>query len=204
MLGSAGHYAGFGRAKEVARHAFSVGVKTVVYYAFSTENWQREPEEVSYLMELFAHALMDDLRMLAQEGTVIRFIGEKERLPSTLRESAERLERESAGGAAGTTLVVAISYGGRAEITSAVNVLLQKGKTKVTEEELRSAMWSQDIADPDLIIRTGGEKRLSNFLPWQSTYSELAFVETYWPDFDAAALDAVLADYAGRERRRGK
>lgn len=201
---SAGHYADFGRAKEIARHAFASGVETVIYYAFSTENWQREPEEVSYLMELFASALMDDLRILSREGVVVRFIGEKERLPAKLHTSAELLERESASGAAGTTLVIAISYGGRAEITAAVNQLLQEGKTVVTESELRSKMWSAGIADPDLIIRTGGEQRLSNFLPWQSTYSELAFVKTYWPDFDAKAFDAVLADYAERERRRGK
>lgn len=198
-----GHAAGLTKAKEIVRHAFSQGVSTVVLYAFSTENWNRGPEEVGYLMTLFSNAIAREFDELAREGIRIRFIGDLSRLPGTIRASAEKLERESAT-ASGKTLGIALSYGGRAEILSAVNRLLAEGKSEIGEEDLRAVLWSADIPDPDLIIRTGGEKRLSNFLTWQSVYSELFFTDSLWPDFTKEEFDAMLAAFAQRERRRGK
>ncbi len=204
LASKAGHTTGFNRAKDIARHAFSKGVDTVMYYAFSTENWRREPEEVSYLMELFARALVDDLREIAEEGIRIRFIGDLARLPSGLQSAAACLQEESATGGSGKTLVIALSYGGRAEIVAAANKLIAEGASTITEDDFAQALWTAGIPDPDVIIRTGGEMRLSNFLPWESTYSELFFTPTYWPDFSVGELDAILAEYAARERRHGK
>lgn len=198
-----GHRQGLSRLKGITRHAFSRGVGSLVVYAFSTENWNRSPDEVSYLMRLFAHAVAHEARELSEEGVRIRFIGQLERLPAPLRRAALSLERDSARGARGT-LFIALSYGGRAEVLAAVNRLLASGAREADEDTLRAYMWSGDLPDPDLVIRTGGEQRLSNFLPWQSVYSELAFTPTYWPEFSDAEFDAVLADYASRERRRGR
>ncbi len=204
MSSLAGHQAGRAKAKEIARHAFSRGVRQLIIYAFSTENWNRAPEEVAYLMQLFGTTLMEDLSELAEEGVAVRFVGELSRVPQTLRAASEKLEAESAKTERGKTLVVALSYGGRAEIVAAANALIVEGKPCASEEDFARALSLRGVPDPDLIIRTGGEKRLSNFLTWQSAYSELAFSDTLWPDFSAEELDALFADYAQRERRRGK
>ena len=197
-----GHSIGFAKAKEIVRHAFMRGVGTVVVYAFSTENWNRAPEEVSYLMRLFANALTKEFSDIIQEGVRIRFLGDLSRLPNELRTASENIEKESAKG--NKTLGIALSYGGRAEITTAVNTLLTAGKQKVSEEDISAALWSAGMPDPDLIIRTSGEKRLSNFLPWQSVYSELFFSDTLWPEFTTEELDTILSEFAERERRHGK
>ena len=199
-----GHTAGLTRAKEIIRHAFTRGVGTVVLYAFSTENWNRAPEEVGYLMRLFANALDKEFAELVKEGARIRFIGDLARLPKELRTAAEKSEKENAQNTSGKTLVIALSYGGRAEIVAAANKLIKEGKQEVSEEDVSSALWSAGMPDPDIIIRTSGEKRLSNFLPWQSAYSELFFTTTYWPDFTPEEFDAILAEFAERERRHGK
>jgi undecaprenyl diphosphate synthase len=133
----------------------------------------------------------------------VRFIGERTRIPEKLQMLMRDLEQQSAAGTEGT-FVVALSYGGRAEIVSAVNALLASGKEQVTEQDFRDTMWSAGLADPDLIIRTGGDKRLSNFLTWQSVYSELFLIDTKWPDFSKEELAAILEEYAARERRHGK
>lgn len=198
-----GHRKGLATTKKIVRHAFDRGVNTIFLYAFSTENWNREPEEVSYLMSLFAGALVNELKELMDEGVRVRFIGQRERLASSLQSLMVDTEKSSEQGTKGT-LVIAISYGGRSEILSAVNKLLEEGRETVTEPELRDAMWTAGTPDPDLIIRTGKEKRLSNFLPWQSAYSEFYFSDTYWPDFSQEELDTIFADFASRERRRGK
>ncbi|MFA6414709.1 MAG: polyprenyl diphosphate synthase [Candidatus Paceibacterota bacterium] len=199
-----GHAAGLEKAKEIIRHAFTQDVGTVVLYAFSTENWNRTPEEVGYLMELFGGALMRDLDELAREGIRVRFVGDLARLPEKLYVSAKELEEGSASATSGKTLAVALSYGGRAEILAAVNRLLAEGKQEIKEEDMNAALWSVGMQDPDLIIRTGGEKRLSGFLPWQSVYSELFFTDTLWPAFTKEEFDTILAEFAQRERRRGK
>lgn len=199
-----GHAEGRKRAKEIVRHAFSRGVGTVVLYAFSTENWNRTSEEVNYLMELFGKVMMEDFIELSREGIHVRFIGDLARLPEKLRISARKLEDESAETSAGKTLVVALSYGGRAEIVAAANALLEEEATIADESALAQNLWSYPMPDPDLVIRTGGEKRLSGFLPWQTVYSELFFVDTFWPAFTKEEFDSILAEFAQRERRRGK
>lgn len=200
-----GHTVGTAKAKEVIRHAFNRGVGTVVIYAFSTENWKRTPEEVEYLMRLFASALKKEFAELVQEGARIRFTGDLDRLPESLRKAAKKAERDSAEtNPPDKTLVIALSYGGRAEIVAGVNKLLREGKEVVSEADVSAALWSAGMPDPDLIIRTSGEMRLSNFLPWQSVYSELFFSETLWPAFTTEEFDRILTEFAERERRHGK
>ncbi len=198
-----GHRAGLAKLKEVAHWGFDAGVKTVFFYAFSTENWNRPPEEVSYLMQLFAKTIQSELKELQAEDIRIRFIGDLSRLAEPLRTEALKLEEETKKAKHGT-VVLCLSYGGRGEIVAAVNNLLVQGMETVTEESLRKALWSSDLPDPDLIIRTGGEKRLSNFLMYQAAYSELAFIDTKWPALSKEEFGQILAEYASRERRHGK
>lgn len=203
LQGLKGHTAGLEKAKEVTRHAFSRGIKTVILYAFSTENWNRPNEEVGYLMKLFDVVLMRELKRLSQKGIRVRFIGDLSRLPEKLRISARKLEKESLYTDSVKMLVIAISYGGRSEILAALNQLLSEGKTKAQEKEVCAALWTAGIPDPDIIIRTGGEKRLSNFLPWQSIYSELFFSDSLWPDFTKEEFDSIISEFSSRERRHG-
>ena len=199
-----GHTAGYAKAKEVIRHAFNRGVGTVVIYAFSTENWNRTTEEVGYLMELFARALVNELDDVVEEGVHIRFLGDLARLPDNLRIAAQELEKKSAAGGSGKTLGIALSYGGRAETVAAANTLIREGKEVVSEQDMYGALWSHDIPEMDVIVRTGGARRLSNFFPWQSAYSEIFFSDTFWPDFTTQEFDTILAEFADRERRHGK
>lgn len=199
-----GHTEGLKKTKEILRHAFSRGIDTAILYAFSTENWNRTSEEVGYLMNLFNDAIENEFEELSKEGVHVRFIGDLARLPENLRAAARNLEERSATTAKGKTLVIALSYGGRAEIVAGVNKLLQEGKKEVNAEDVAAALWSSGIPDPDLIIRSGGEKRLSNFLPWQSVYSELFFTDSFWPAFTKEEFDSILEEFAARERRHGK
>jgi len=198
-----GHRRGLSKISELLEWTQEAGIKEVVLYAFSTENWNRAEEEVGYLMDLFEYAFTTQFNSFIDKGGRIRFIGQRDRFPEKLQARMKEAEAKSSEGTAGT-LIVALSYGGRAEILSAVNKLLLEGREQVTEAELRGAMWSANLLDPDLIIRTGGDKRLSNFLTWQSVYSELFFTETKWPAFGKEEFDAILSDYASRERRLGK
>jgi len=198
-----GHRRGLDKIKDIARWAKKAGVGTVIVYAFSTENWNRSPEEVAYLMKLFAEMLSGELDDVKKDGGKIRFIGQRERFEKRLQEEMNRVEAETQE-ATGGTLVVALSYGGRAEILAAVNKLLKTGTVEIDEDGFRKTLWSADIPDPDLIVRTGKEKRLSNFLTWQSAYSELFFTDTYLPDFSEEEFNAILIEYATRERRHGK
>ncbi len=197
-----GHEAGAKRVPQLVRWARAAGVREVTLYAFSTENWNRAPEEVGYLMALFERFFKDSVKELSRENVRVRFVGERSRFSPSLQESMERLEQETAGG--DMTVAFALSYGGRAEILSAVNALVAGGKRDVTEEEFEAALWTRDLQDPDLVIRTGGDRRLSNFLPWQSVYSELFFTDTKWPDFSEEELALILEEFAARERRHGK
>lgn len=199
-----GHTAGLKKTKEILRHAFSRGIETVIVYAFSTENWNRPPEEVNHLMTLFCKAIESEFQEIAKEGIEIRFIGDRSRLTGDLRASMERIEKARRSPSTGKTFVVALSYGGRAEILAGINRLLAEGKKEVREGEFGGALWSAGTQEPDLIIRTGGEKRLSNFLTWQSVYSELFFTDSFWPDFSTQEFDAILEEFAARERRHGK
>ncbi len=198
-----GHRRGLEKVRELADWAQEAGVKEIILYAFSTENWNRSKEEVQYLMNLFEESFDTFAKDLEQKGVKIRFIGQRERLPQTLQKKMQEAEEKTKEGTKGI-FTVAISYGGRAEIVAATNTLLASGVKSIDEEGFRKAMWSADLAYPDLIIRTGGDQRLSNFLTWQSAYSELFFPKTKWPAFTKEEFDSILAQYASRERRLGK
>ena len=197
-----GHQKGFENFIEAARWVRDAGVAHLVVYAFSTENWNRKAEEVSYLMDIFRKMVGESLQQLTKEGVRVRFLGQRERFSPDLQKAMNDAEAMSPTEAA-FTMWVCLSYGGRAEIIAAAKTLQATGE-EVTEESLRAAMWSAEMPDPDVIIRTGGEQRLSGFLTWAGVYSELFFLDTYWPAFTKEDLSRVLAEYAERERRHGK
>ncbi|MFE3839159.1 polyprenyl diphosphate synthase [Rhodobacteraceae bacterium PA1-206B] len=203
-----GHRKGAERVREIVRAAPGLGIRWMTLYAFSTENWKRSTEEVLGLMSIFARYIQREADELAREGVRLRFIGDRSRL-------APRLQRLMAGIEARTAhlsrldLVVAINYGGRDEILRAARAIaLEAAEGRFCPEDLTEAAFSdrldsRGIPDPDLVIRTSGETRTSNFLPWQAAYAEYEFTETLWPDFTPEELGAILARYGNRERRFG-
>jgi len=198
-----GHRRGFENVRSLIAWSREEQINTLYIYAFSTENWKRSPEEVGYLMKLFAEAFSGKLVDEAIEnGLKIVFLGDRTPIAPELLIEMEKTEERTKEGEVGT-LAVCLSYGGRAEILVGVNKLLARGTEPKTEEEFKQALWGAGLPDPDLIIRTGGEKRLSGFLTWQSVYSELFFVETKWPDFSKEEFLGILEEYHSREQRRG-
>jgi len=182
------------------------GTAHYIFYAFSTENWNRSQMEVAELLGIFERAfrkMEERLPQLLRDGVRVRFIGERERFSSQLQELMQTFEQKTAEGTEGT-IAIAVSYGGHADILQAVHKLIERGAGEIHEEDIRSALWTHDIPEPDLIIRTGGEQRLSNFLTWESAYAELAFTNTLWPDFSREEIERIFADYASRERRHGR
>jgi undecaprenyl diphosphate synthase len=198
----AGHKVGVDALKRCAKACDARGVRVLTVFAFSSENWLRPSDEVSGLMDLFAIALAREVPELNADGVQLRFIGERQGLSVRVLKGIEQAE---AATASNTRLVlnVCFNYGGRWDIVQAAAKLSSQGIAP-TEQHLSQAMALAHVPDPDLVIRTGGELRISNFLLWQSAYSEFEFVDTLWPDFDDAALGAAIASYAGRERRFGK
>lgn len=198
-----GHRAGYETFKDFVTWARDAGVPYVIVYAFSTENWKRSRAEREFLFSLLRRLSEEDLSELHEKNIALRTIGDIDQLPEDLPQTLRTVEEETAGNT-GITVALAISYGGRAEILCAVNTLLSEHvSTPVDEETFAEHLWTADIPDPDIIIRPGGEQRLSNFLPWQSVYSELFFPETYWPAFTREQFHAVLEEYGNRQRRRG-
>jgi len=189
--------------KEIVGWARVAHISFVIAYAFSMENWNRSQEEVSYLLDLFREIFADKLEELKKEGIRVRCIGDLSRFSAELQNSIRKAEQETAN-LSGTTLVLALSYGGRADILHAVERIQKENKRAITEAEFSSYLWSKGIPDPDLIIRTGGEKRLSGFLTWQSVYSELFFVDTLLPDFSKSEFQDILTEFGRRDRRLGK
>jgi undecaprenyl diphosphate synthase len=179
-------------------------VETLSVFAFSTENWSRPPEEVELLMEIFTETIERELPDLVAQGVRVRFIGRRDRAPDDLRERMEVLEDETTHNER-LNLWIAFDYGGRDELVQAARRLVESGidPREVDENALSAQLYAPDLPDPDLLIRTSGELRISNFLLWQLAYSELIFVDTLWPDFGAAQLREALADYARRRRRFG-
>ncbi|HYD78008.1 polyprenyl diphosphate synthase [Ramlibacter sp.] len=198
----AGHKKGVDALRACVRHCAERGVGVLTVFAFSSENWNRPPEEVSGLMELLAVALSREVPHLKAEGVRIHFIGDRSGLSEKVRAGLAAAE---AATAANTSLVfnICFSYGGRWDVAQAAARLAARGEP-ITEQSLDAAMALAHVPDPDLLIRTGGEMRLSNFLLWQAAYAELYFTDKLWPEFGPAELDAALADYAGRERRFGR
>ena len=196
-----GHKKGSENVERVVKHAFNKGVKTVTVYAFSTENWQRPEEEVNELMRLLGEYLKKLSKVAVKNKIKIRVIGEKNRLSETLQQTIET-ETQKTVQFTEHTLNICIDYGGRQEIVSAVKQILEKNQ-ELTPENIEKNLYTE--GQPlDLIIRTGGEIRLSNFLLFQSAYAELYFTDTLWPDFDEAELDKALESFSSRQRRYGK
>ncbi len=203
-----GHRRGVEALRRTVRAAGDLGIGILTIFSFSAENWSRPPSEVRELMALLRRFIRNDLADLHRNGVQVRVIGERETLTADIRallEEAENLTRENDK----LTLVVAFNYGARQEIARAAQRLageIAAGRAalgEVTSEKLAAYLDAPDLPDPDLIIRTSGEQRLSNFLLWQAAYSELVFVPVYWPDFDRATLEQAILEYRGRERRFG-
>ena len=192
-----GHRAGADTVKARLRDAVDLGVRELTVFSFSTENWSRPQDEVEALMAMFAQRIDAETPELRDEGVRMRFIGRRGGVVGELVQRMDWAERETAGNDR-ITLFVAFNYGGRAEIVDAARTF-----TGTSEEEFRAHLYAPDMHDPDLIIRTSGERRLSNYLMWQSAYSELVFRDELWPDFSREALEESLAEYEARRRRFG-
>ena len=203
-----GHRRGVEALRKTVRAAGEMGIRFLTIFSFSAENWSRPPSEIRDLMGLLRRFIRNDLAELHQNGVKVRIIGERGDLDPEIRRLLEEAE-ELTKGNDGLTLVVAFNYGARQEIARAAARIVAKIKDgEIDASALNADLIGQnldapDLPDPDLIIRTSGEQRLSNFLLWQAAYSELVFVPTYWPDFDRAALEGAIAEYHRRERRFG-
>ncbi len=204
----AGHRKGADAVRAVVEACPDFGIEVLTLFAFSTENWKRSTEEVSGLMNLFRRYMRRESAELSRRGAKVRFIGDREGLAPDIREMMAGLEAQTAGNDR-LTLVIAINYGGRAEIAAAARRLARRvaageiDPEAVTEGALTEALDTGGLPPPDLLIRTSGEQRISNFLLWQCAYAEFVFVDDLWPDFDRAALARALAQYGARERRFG-
>jgi undecaprenyl diphosphate synthase len=192
-----GHRAGADTVKARLRDAAEFGIEELTVFSFSTENWQRPRAEVDGLMAMFAERIDSETPELDAEGVRMRFIGRREAVSPTLVERMDWAERKTAANSR-ITLFVAFNYGGRAEIVDAARRF-----GGGSEEEFRDLLYAPDMHDPDLLIRTSGEQRISNFLLWQCAYSELVFADELWPDFDRGAFEAALSAYESRKRRFG-
>jgi undecaprenyl diphosphate synthase len=199
-----GHEAGSQQISVVAKAAGELGVKILTLYAFSTENWKRPPSEVNFLMNLITRYSDEKLPEMMENGIRLRTIGRISELPAAARRSVEKTVAATANNDR-ITLNLALNYGGRAEIVDAVNSLLKDDhqKGKVTEEDLQRHLYAPDLPDPDLLIRTGGEFRISNFLLWQISYTELYISNVCWPDFGAEELKKAAEAFTQRQRRFG-
>ena len=196
-----GHLAGQDAIREAVTGALEAGVEWLTLFAFSTENWRRSSEEVRALFELFEIVLREETPHLVENGVRVFIIGEREGLPASLKEAITEAERMSSGQNK-LNLVGALNYGGRQEILNAARRLQHSGEP-ITEESIRRGFYLPQMPDPDLIIRTSGELRLSNFLLWQSAYSEIWVTNTYWPDFTKEEFARAIEVYQARERRFG-
>ncbi len=198
----AGHQRGYETALKIIEHAFDSGILCVTLFAFSTENWNRSKAEISYLMKLVLKMIMKQAEVLHKRGIRLVIIGSHERVPKNVLHAiaeAERLTRNNMKG----TLQIAFNYGGRNEITDAIRSIV-RDKMPISEETISSRLYTAGTPDPDLIIRTSGEQRLSGFLLWQSAYSELYFTKVNWPSFTAKHFDEAIEEYGKRKRRFGK
>jgi undecaprenyl diphosphate synthase len=199
-----GHRAGSRALRPVVETAIDLGVDSLAVYAFSTENWGRPVDEVEALMEIFGETIERELEDLAAQGVRCRFVGRRDRAPDWLRAKMEQLEAATADKSR-LQLWIAFDYGGRAELVSAARALLESGADpdSLDEAALAAHLYEPEMPDPDLVIRTSGEHRISNFLLWQSAYAEYVFTDTLWPDFGPEELRTAIEEYASRRRRFG-
>jgi undecaprenyl diphosphate synthase len=199
-----GHREGARALRRTVEAAVDLGIDSLAVYAFSTENWARPPDEVESIMELMDETIDRELPDLAKQGVRTRFFGRRDRIPAELQEKMAQLE-SSTEHLARLQLWIAFDYGGRAELVEAVRKILQEGTSPrdLSEADIAGHLYAPELPDPDLVIRTSGEQRISNFLLWQSAYAELVFDETLWPDFGEERLRAAVEEYASRGRRFG-
>ncbi len=201
---SAGHIAGAEACERVFRYCQKIGIKTVTVYAFSTENWNRPQEEVEGLMKLFNKQLDRLIDRFEKNDARYIFLGDKAPFTEELRAKMLWLEEKSQARGSDYTLNLAINYGARDELIHAFSALVAEGKTAITEADVAAHLYTKDSPDPDLIVRTGGEYRLSNFLLWQASYAELMTLDCYWPDMNEKRVDEIVRNFYERERRFGK
>jgi len=199
-----GHREGARALRRTVEAAIDLGIESLAVYAFSTENWARPPDEVESIIELMDETIDRELPDLAKQGVRTRFFGRRDRIPVELQEKMARLEAETAH-LGRLQLWIAFDYGGRAELVEAARKLVVEGvePQDVSEEAMADRLYAPELRDPDLVIRTSGEQRISNFLLWQSAYAELVFDDTLWPDFGGERLQAAVDEYAQRGRRFG-
>jgi undecaprenyl diphosphate synthase len=199
-----GHREGARALRRTVEAAVDLGIEALAVYAFSTENWARPPDEVESILELMDETIERELPDLAKQGVRTRFFGRRDRVPTDLQVKMGRLEEETAH-LDRLALWIAFDYGGRAELVDAARALVDEGvrPEDVSEESLASRLYAPELHEPDLVIRTSGEQRISNFLLWQSAYAELVFDDTLWPDFGEDRLRAAVEEYARRARRFG-
>ncbi len=200
-----GHRAGYENLKVIGKAAIKRGVKYVSAYVFSTENWKRSAEEVDYLMKLLLWVAKNEVKELHEENIRIRFLGEKTRLSKDIIKAITNAEEKTKDNTAGT-LALCLNYGGQQEIAHAMNeILAENGQIgSITVDDIEQHLYAPDIPPVDLLVRTSGEQRISNFMLWRAAYSELLFVDKHWPAFNVDDLDMALGEYARRQRRFGQ
>tara|TARA_A100001011_G_C14139139_1_gene768898 strand:- start:48 stop:749 length:702 start_codon:yes stop_codon:yes gene_type:complete len=198
-----GHEKGVKVVKEVTKYCSEIGVKYLTLYTFSNENWNRPAKEVISLMKLFRKTLIDEINLILENDIKFKVIGDKTKLDILTRKKIDDLESKTKNNK-NMQLILALSYGSRQEIITAVNNLLKKNKNKVNLDDFINSLFTKNIPDPDILIRTGFEKRISNFLLWQIAYSEIFFIDDYWPNFNKKILENIINEYNLRERRYGK
>ena len=200
---TAGHKAGLDTFVDTVDTVSDMGIPYLTVYAFSSENWNRSADEVGALMELMSTGIKKYEPEMMRKNIKLRLVGDidrfEEKYKNALRATEERLSSNT-----GMTLCICLSYGGRQELVHAVNELIKSGKTEITEKDISDNLYTCGIPDPDLVIRTSGEYRISNFLLWQSAYAEYYFTDVYWPDFNKTELEKALDSFASRERRYGR
>lgn len=198
------HEAGYQTFKKIVEYVFQKGIKIITVYAFSTENWNRTPDEVRVLLALFQNALLKDVVSLCGNNIQVRFIGDCEKFGKDLARGMKDCEDQTKQNTGGI-LQIAVNYGGREEIVMAVKKIYSQHilPDDITEKSISDHLYTCGIPDPDMIVRTSGEKRLSGFLAWQSVYSELYFLDTYWPDITEKDIDDICDEFSKRKRRFG-
>ncbi len=201
----AGHKKGVDALRKVVRACDDFGIKYLTVYAFSTENWNRKQEEVDFLMDLVALTLKNELDDMDKEGVKISFIGDRTRLSDKLNKVLDNAQEKTKNNT-GVNLQIALNYGSRDEITNAVKKIIDSGlkSEEITQEIINQNLYTSNLPDPDILIRTGGEKRISNYLLWQIAYSEIIVRDEFWPDFDKKCLGECVLEFGNRQRRYGK
>jgi undecaprenyl diphosphate synthase len=198
-----GHREGVKTVERTIKFAKKVGIKYLTLFAFSTENWQRPIEEVNAIMQLFVEYIYEKLPFLKENDIKLLFMGRKEGLWDSVLEAMKKAEDEIKN-CSSLIVIIGLNYSGKAEIVDAINKILKSNVEKIDEESFRNYLYLPEIPDPDLLIRTSGEKRISNFLLWQLAYTELYFTDVLWPDFDEEEFLKALYDYQSRDRRFGR